>query len=262
MHLPPAALHRRAPRRRRTADVEHPRGYTALWLCSQQPNVAAARLLIGAGADVNHTPPRRGCVLYQAAMRGHVELTRLLLAHPAAELECRHPDTGATPLIIAAMQDHVGCVVTLLDARANIDAVDNDGATALYIASHERREGAVRLLLERGASVSKGSYYDEGIGGPLEAAASQGHVAIVRTLLDACADARTTIAGFRAVDFAREAGHEQVARMLARDARLRAERVAADETGESLGTAERAELPEAVVAELRRRRDVALSLAA
>ncbi len=61
---------------------------------------------------------------------------------------------GLWPLHLAARHDHPEVVAALLDAGADLEAVDDDGETALCIAaSHGGSPEVVRLLLANGASV-------------------------------------------------------------------------------------------------------------
>jgi len=54
--------------------------------------------------------------------------------------------------MIAAQEGHLEFVNLLLDKRANMDAEEKDGATALWIASQQGRTDIVRLLVAEGAN--------------------------------------------------------------------------------------------------------------
>jgi ankyrin repeat protein len=72
--------------------------------------------------------------------------------------------------------------------RALITAVSTDGWTPLHLAAFFGKTDAVRLLLNRGASVSARST-NEMRNTPLHAAAAGGHAAVVQILLEHGADA-------------------------------------------------------------------------
>ena len=162
---------------------------TALHWAALNGNADAARLLIKAGADVNvqkldnlYTP------LHVAAERDSAEVAKLLIENGAnveinaggrfeyrplhraaggnstrmiailleagADIEGLTA-AGTTPLFIAAYENAVEAVETLVGAGAKIDAkLPGSGRTPLHIAAQEGRFAAVHKLLELGADVN------------------------------------------------------------------------------------------------------------
>ncbi|MCX5925631.1 MAG: ankyrin repeat domain-containing protein [Candidatus Dependentiae bacterium] len=82
------------------------------------------------------------------------EIVALLLDHKA-DIEAKDDD-GNTALLVAAWND-VEIVKLLLDRTADIEATNNQGETALMIAASEGTVDTVKLLLERGADLYKKS---------------------------------------------------------------------------------------------------------
>jgi len=68
----------------------------------------------------------------------------------------------------------------LLDAGADVGAMDDDGQTALAMASTEGKANAARLLLQRGADVEAKDCHGKT---PLIKAASRGSVMVAAVLL-------------------------------------------------------------------------------
>ncbi|MCY4121698.1 MAG: ankyrin repeat domain-containing protein [Acidobacteria bacterium] len=94
-------------------------GYTALLFAARQGAVDSARLLLGAGANVNDTSPDGRSALLVAAHSGHRTLVEFLLAEGA------NPNASAagyTALHAAVLQDDHRMLEALLAAGARPDA--------------------------------------------------------------------------------------------------------------------------------------------
>ena len=96
------------------------------------------------------------------------------------------------PLADAVQQRDGAAVDRLLDARADVNAVQVDGMTALHWAAYHDDAGLVGRLAEAGADVNARNRY--GVF-PLALAAENGNAAMVRRLLEAGADAGATLPG-------------------------------------------------------------------
>ena len=72
---------------------------------------------------------------------------------------------AAGPWWIAAHQGREGGV-GLVEAGAEVNKADNDGATPLWIAAHQGHEAVVRGLVEAGAEVNKADNDDRTRGSP------------------------------------------------------------------------------------------------
>jgi len=104
----------------------------------------------------------------------------------------------------------------LLDGGADPNEFASDGFTPLTLAAFFTHPEAVRLLLDRGADVHQRARNERLEVLPIHsAAANGGSVEIVRMLLDAGADVNARQPeGFRAIDAARQEGHEKLEQLL------------------------------------------------
>eukprot|EP00930_Biecheleria_cincta_P003356 TRINITY_DN104289_c0_g1_i1.p1 TRINITY_DN104289_c0_g1~~TRINITY_DN104289_c0_g1_i1.p1 ORF type:complete len:647 (+),score=90.66 TRINITY_DN104289_c0_g1_i1:166-1941(+) len=97
-------------------------------------------------------------------------------------------DDGLTPLIVAAQGRAPGSVKALIALRAEIDATDKDGLTALSHATAVGDCATVSFLLEVGADHSvQGNYRCSQFVTPAGIACREGHVQVLRELLEASA---------------------------------------------------------------------------
>jgi hypothetical protein len=115
---------------------------------------AAARVLVEAGADVNHPQWEGGRVLHDAVWQGNVELVRFFLSHGAnANVQVRR---GETPLHEAARQGSVELVRLLLSHGANVNVRTTWGETPAISA---RKYGHLELaaMLEKLAAAEPGT---------------------------------------------------------------------------------------------------------
>jgi ankyrin repeat protein len=107
------------------------------------------------------------------------------LRHPAAALAW-HADGRPPLLLLAAQRNDSVCIGTLLSARADVNASDEKGTTALYTAARCDGVGALETLLNFGADVN----WRRGSGGTaLYVAAQNGAVSCLSMLLAAGAKA-------------------------------------------------------------------------
>lgn len=104
-------------------------GRTALLLATRANDIASARRLIEAGADVNAKDSIHDTPYLYAGAEGHLEILRLCLA-AGADLK----DTnryGGTALIPACHHGHPETVRELLKTEIAVDHINNLGWTAL-----------------------------------------------------------------------------------------------------------------------------------
>lgn len=98
--------------------------------------------------------------------------------------------TPQPPLHSAAFKNDIGEMQKLLDAGADVDAIDSSSRTALMLAAWTGRSKAVGFLLEHGASTKT---RDREGNTPLHQAASgSANAEVLRLLLNAGADVRAT----------------------------------------------------------------------
>jgi uncharacterized protein len=128
------------------------RGQTALMWALDQKHLEAARILIEHGADVNAQSKNGFTPLLFAAKHGDLATVRMLLhsgarvndgtplknrpvgrrAAPAADDGDPDVPDGVTPLLMATVSGHEDVALLLLENRADPNAVDGTGATALH----------------------------------------------------------------------------------------------------------------------------------
>jgi len=143
--------------------------------------------LVASDANLNESDFVLGTPLQIAALEGHKDIARILIAH-GADLEVPSELNGARALHLAAQFGVAETAALLVDAGADIEAGDNDQRTPLHLAAWEGQLEVVRLLLDRGAPIDKREgRYDFT---PLHEAAHHGQLDVVRLLLDRGADIR------------------------------------------------------------------------
>ncbi len=157
-------------------------GRTPLLLATHGNHVAAAKLLIAAGADVNAKDDIQDSPYLYAGAHGRTEILKMTLA-AGADLKSLNR-YGGTALIPACHYGHVDAVKVLLATRIDIDHVNRLGWTALLEAVILGDGGPVhteivRLLLAAGANPAIADR--EGVT-PLEHAKRRGFAAMARLL--------------------------------------------------------------------------------
>jgi len=116
-------------------------------------------LLLERGADTETRSSRDETPLYMASSRLCTDTVQQLISHGAdLNAECEDLDEDGNdvkwnPLHAAIFGGTPPIARTLLEHGANPNAPDNDGATALHLASRQRGITEVELLLEYGANV-------------------------------------------------------------------------------------------------------------
>jgi ankyrin repeat protein len=120
---------------------------------------------------------------------------------------------GRTALMFAAFNGHTDIVLNLVQKGAVVDRRDLRGRTALLYASTGPFPETVKALLDKGA-VPNVVDSDEHFS-PLMHAAAEGNLEVVELLVEYGADhSLTDVDGDNAAFFARQAGHEEVAKYL------------------------------------------------
>ncbi len=137
---------------------------------SREGNLDAVKALLDHGAEVNAKENFRGqTALMWAAAEGHAAIVSMLATH-GAELNVRSYDRdtslpkmaagtpaapiargGLTALLFAARQGQIDSARALLDAKADINAVDSDGNNALTLAIINTHYDLTQFLIDRGA---------------------------------------------------------------------------------------------------------------
>jgi len=124
-------------------------GETALMHAARGGHVAAVQVLISAGADVNAKSPQGWTALAKAAYngdteRGYVEVIEVL-ADAGGSLDARI-FFGITPLMLAAGGGDAPVVEWLINAGADVLAVNEGGRTARMMANDKFYVDVINLL--------------------------------------------------------------------------------------------------------------------
>lgn len=166
------------------ADLEAktPEGLTPLHLSVEKGNNGVMRALIDAGADVNGRSANGATPLHRSARLGHAGATKELL-RAKADLEAKTPE-GNTPLHLSASEGYTVVMRALLDAGANVNSRSAQGSTPLYYSARKGLLEATRVLLRAKADALLVCTRNSVSTTPLDAAASEGHSAVVLELVD------------------------------------------------------------------------------
>ncbi|HSA96039.1 MAG TPA: ankyrin repeat domain-containing protein [Acidobacteriota bacterium] len=127
-------------------------GQTLLHYAAYGQDPSLVDFLIDKGAKVDLAGAQTKTPLHIAAIGDRREIVAALLKR-GASLEIRD-DYGRTALILCARErGQAATARVLLDAGADIDAIDKFGSSALELAAWRGKEELVDLLLDRGAKV-------------------------------------------------------------------------------------------------------------
>jgi ankyrin repeat protein len=110
-----------------------------------QNNATIYRMLLKAGARWDHVD-NDGCSPLALAIQRDHRFTMDVLLEACPSITTIDP--AAHPSLHASVKD-IGLLSCLLDLGPNIDAVGNDGNTALHVAAEASACAAIQLILER-----------------------------------------------------------------------------------------------------------------
>ncbi|XP_029967274.1 ankyrin repeat and SOCS box protein 9-like [Salarias fasciatus] len=146
-----------------------------------QGHTACAQFLMENGANVNGSSVDGRTALTQACARGHVTCVSLLLQHGA---DPRGAGPAGSPIHSAAAEGQPQCIEPLVRRGADVDQHIDTLGSPLQVACSNQRLGAVKKLLQLGASVNRSVCGDA----PLHIAARLSSPELLTVLLDHGAD--------------------------------------------------------------------------
>jgi len=117
----------------------------------ERGDVAAARVLVQKGADVNAPQSDGATALHWAVYRDSVEAVDLLMRAGAKSAANRE---GMTPLAMAALYGDPRIVDRLLKGGADAKALGPNGESMVMFAARNGNPDVIRLLVEAGANVN------------------------------------------------------------------------------------------------------------
>lgn len=181
-------------------EVRDAAGWTPLAQAVRAGQSRTALALLRAGADVRSPQVDGKPILLVAIESGHADLLSLLLQ---ARADPNVGDkSGTTPLMAAATSDDVAAIASLMAAGAKPDLVDRHGNHALWLAASRNAHRAVTALAPR----SSLNLENEQGTTALIIASSKGFLETVNALLAAGADARKVSANRTSALHAASAG--------------------------------------------------------
>lgn len=166
-------------------DAQDEHGRTAVWRAASEQKTETLRMLLSAGADVDLKTYKQGVSpLLVSSQVGFAMGVRLLLRH-GASVNDADTEHGHTCLHEASRAGHELVVEELLRSGADPLSRTDTGASALYFACDGGYLDIVRLLLQQAGVVEEVHSYTVpgGLGSPFEAAASRGHVDVLKLLI-------------------------------------------------------------------------------
>ena len=173
-------------------------------------NVAAAKVLIERGANVNATDAKGRISLHNAAFNNYSKMIQFLLAN-GADVNAKNKD-GWTPLHDAAWNNSEKSAKSLIAEGADLNAKNNYSATPLHCAANRNAVDAIKMLVANGANVNaQGNYSNT----PLHYAAHGNALDSAKLLLANGANVRAENSTEKTPwDVAKTAGHAKMINLL------------------------------------------------
>ncbi|KAJ9459123.1 Tankyrase [Diplonema papillatum] len=139
---------------------------------------AAANIEMESLIDVLSAQARRDHALIRAVKSGDLEEARECLSQ-GSTVSCRDRN-GDSILHVAALGESVGALILLLEAGADVAAVNSDEASPLHVACLKGKDDMVRIFLQHGADLRARDRLSRS---PYHCAAEKGYEKVIRTLV-------------------------------------------------------------------------------
>jgi ankyrin repeat protein len=190
--------------------------YDRFWTAIQRDQVGPIQSLLARGFDINSPSPDLSPALVHALHLDNTRVAAFLIAQPDLDVNATN-QAGENALMMAAIRGHLPLVQALIERGAQ---VNKPGWAPLHYAASHTGGAALpmtQLLLKHHAFVDTESPNGTT---PLMMAAQYGNESVVRLLLEEGAQAlQQNQLGLTAIDFARRAGREHIAQLLAQHVR-------------------------------------------
>nr|CAI5857375.1 unnamed protein product [Callosobruchus analis] len=149
------------------------------------------KFLLENGANVNLLTKQHESAFHYVALAGNNDVLMEMIAHmtptDAQKALNRQNEHGWTPLLIASRKGHIDLVNNLLANHARVDVFDNDGRSALHLASEQ---GYLHFLIKDHNAVIDILTLKKQT--PLHLAAAAGQIEVCKLLLELGADIDAT----------------------------------------------------------------------
>ena len=189
--------------------VVHAGSYEDFFIAVKRDDVAAVDALLARGFDPNTRDPNGLSGLYLALRDGGLRVAKALIAWPKTQVEVRTAQ-DESPLMMAALKGQTAMVQALIDRDAD---VNKTGWAPLHYAATNGHLDIMRLLLDKHAYIDAASPNGTT---PLMMAAHYGSPGAVKVLLEAGADPLLkNELGLSAIDFAQKANRQDAAELIA-----------------------------------------------
>ena len=157
-------------------DSSNIEGATALWTSATLGRLTIVKILVKAGADVNHGTRSRSTPIRGAAYDGHLGVVKYL-AEKGADIHTPN-HCGQSPLGIAAAMKRIDCAEYLISRGACVNEMGHNKDTPLHIAVESGDQKVCKLLVKAGAKNIANSIGHT----PCMLAACHGHDALLEYL--------------------------------------------------------------------------------
>lgn len=141
------------------ADIhwEAPDGSTVLEKAALEGTADMVRFLLSRSARANHSNLKGATALMLAAVRGNLEVLKLLLRVDGIKVGLAETPTGMTALHLAALKGHTEVVRTLVEeGRASLTRRANNGMRAADFARQSGNQDTLEYILSKEANSSPG----------------------------------------------------------------------------------------------------------
>ena len=192
-------------------DLTDQSGKTALMVAAKSGNYKLVNKLLGNGAKADIKNNNGGSAIMFACIKGNLKTVRSLLEHDI-DVNAKGSN-GWGALMIASAKGHEVVVKLLLEHKTDVNTVDVYDWTPLHRASFENREKIVELLLSA-PGIEINAQDDQGASA-LHHAAVQGNINISKILIESGANAELTdLIGRTPQQYAEQNGFKALATLL------------------------------------------------
>src|SRR6266446_6570118 len=192
---------------------------TPLHAASVKGHLDVTSLLLKRGADPNSRDNVDRVPLHRVSQGGHpvmeessLEIARLLVNH-GAKVNVTDDSRGETPLHAAAQSGYREIVELLVECGASLDVQNIYQESSLHMACRKGKLDVLRFLIDRGLDINSRDSVDQI---PLHTASQSGQVEAARLLLDCGSDvnARNANLLWTPLHYASRFGHLDLGRLL------------------------------------------------